>query len=358
MFKWLKDLMQEQPTDEPKVSLSKEETFTERSAQFSAGKLVLENVGLSKVTVAVGQQPGISVTVSGKTKDVTQVLLREDPDQLVVHNQNSPSTLQVVTIDDVTYLNGKRVSDEDMPHIRITVPKYTPVSITGTCYMIQVGDTLAELTGIISCLSKVRVGAVTSIDIQNDSIGSVHIARANGSCEIRNSSIGKTRVNEGVISKLRVYINGTGGVYIGAQVNGKASIFAQSVGDVRLQLGVMDQLSIQSSGTGSVKVGGIAQNITIDSRSIGHIGIDHASGNVAIRASGTGHVTLASGDLDHLSVKCSGPGNVTVNATADSASLSSSSVGDIRVKRVLRRPEIIQRSVGKITIYNPPRSGI
>lgn len=276
----------------------------------------------------------------------------------------------------ITTNGGTITTKSSTDKVTVQVPRGTSISISDVEQDTKIGDVAGNFFCKVSMSGTTEVKSAKNVFIQSSGTGNVTIGSMDGTLELSNKSSSEITIRRGVAMNPNVHVSGTGDVSFGGTVFGNMKVVSTSSGHIDFGEGEVASFDYKSSGTGDLAFAGtVAQGLTVQLTSSGEATIAKSRAeNVKLSLSGTGDLTLANcvagsveaklvssgavkisgGEIGVLGVTSSGTGDFRFEGEAGSATLRTSSSGNIYVKSCKTVPVISERGSGEVTVRRHP----
>ena len=235
---------------------------------------------------------------------------------------------------------------EEFPVLNITMPADTKLLISNSVVFTQGAPDIGEADLELRHCGKVNLGNVENM-LALDSRGSADVtvgrtgqiaANMRGSGDLEGESSGDVIIKShgsgdvelGDIASLEINLHGSGDLELG-DVGGSVEITSHGSGDAELN-DIDGSLSYSGHGSGDFEAASVTGS------------------RAYLKSHGSGDIDIGGGNVERLEIVVRGSATVEYSGEADSANLSASGSGDIRVDRVTGVAEIKTSGSGDVEI--------
>ncbi len=300
--------------------------FAEATPQsFDARRVEVVNF-VGTLDVAVGDQAGVAVEVTGTSDMVDDVGVRLDGDTLIIARKGM--------IDH----ENKPFDAAAYPTVRLSVPVATALTINGMDGTARIGDIAAPLS-VNAASVDIVAGNVTTAMIDRSGSGRIELGDVSGPVIARLGGSGDFLV--GTAGEADIEKRGSGDISVGrvdgafnARVRGSGDVSAADVGAV----------TIEKHGSGNVRFGRVAGGLSYISFGIGDADIAAVDGPVVVETSSSGEVHIHEGRADPLKVVMREYGDFTLGGEAVNPDLTAEGASVVRINSYIG--ELVARGTG------------
>jgi Putative auto-transporter adhesin, head GIN domain len=251
--------------------------------------------------VRVGEQDTMQVQISGPKQLVEQLRREVRGDVLHIEGprfRGGGTTIVSRTSGGVqtnVFGSGGRVVIQNANFGIITVGNKVVISggdvVVGGGGNIIVGDGTYVETESLRVV--VYVPRHAAVDIEDGVVGDYVVGDTEGRLDVRTAS--SASVSAGLVADVRVLIQGSGQVEIGAVVGRIVSASIRGSGNVTVRKGSVDVLDVSITGSGDVVYGGTAKRADLSMTGSGRIRVNEVTESVNDRCTGSGRISVHAG---------------------------------------------------------------
>lgn len=300
--------------------------FAELNSQlYDARKVRVVNF-VGTLDVAVGEQTGITLDITGPPEMIDDIGVRLDGDTLVIARKGM--------ID-----HGDQPFDAAAyPTVRLRVPVATAITIMGMDGNARIGDIAAPLS-VHGASVDLTAGNVTTAMIDRSGSGRIELGVVSGSVVARLGGSGDFVV--GAAGEVDIDKRGSGNIHVG-QVEGAFNARVRGSGDI--SAADVGAATIEKHGSGNVSIGRVAGGLSYISFGIGDFDVIAVDGPVVIETSSSGEVYIHEGRANPLKVVMREYGDFTMDGEAVDPDLTADGASTVRIASYIG--ELIARGTG------------
>ncbi|MBF0137082.1 MAG: DUF2807 domain-containing protein [Magnetococcales bacterium] len=212
-----------------------------------AGPLTRDALGI--------QQRGGQLTIQGKAAEVhasgsgnVSVTTSYGSIQQTVVGDNAKGVIEIGGLPVASSTSGGKPIQ-----LNLLVPKGTPVTIAGTCHLVEIDSTAGPLDVDVNGACDLKAGNMGPTNLRIDGAGDVDIASVSKKLTITALGASNIQIKGGDVESLQVDLNGSGDVFFGG-VARKVKVGLQGVGNVTVTKSLSDP-EIKIDGVGDVSIG-------------------------------------------------------------------------------------------------------
>lgn len=192
--------------------------------------------------------------------------------------KNKSINISFVELSKLIFVNGlslEKIQKEDLPHVKITLPKNTPLNISLLAGELKIDDTEAPLSLTLKGAAKSK------------------IKKSTGNIQLHITGVGGIFADELKGDKLKATISGAGSLSVSKATFNSVDLNVKGTGGITLKDGeIINALNAVVSGVGSCELNVKAKDASLVVKGIGNIYLQEATGKVSRAVKGIGKIKV------------------------------------------------------------------